>query len=89
MAVTAGLPALPAAAASATSAAAAATWATSLGFVDLDGSTIELDAIHRGDGLAGSGLLDVGYETEAAGTAAISIGDDLRFLDLAETLEGG
>jgi hypothetical protein len=88
---------LPAAATTATTSTIAATTATTatttpaglfLGFVDLDGPSIEVGTVHLGDCLLRRLLIIERYETEPTRTPGVTIGDDLRLRDLAEPCEG-
>jgi hypothetical protein len=57
------------------------------GFIDGQGSTRELGAIHLGDCLVGA-LLRHLYKTESLGTACITVGDDLNRFDSSALFKG-
>src|SRR5207237_884638 len=72
-------------AAATTAAAAAAAAATLLRLVDLDRATVQLFSVHLGQGRHRFLVGAERYESEAARAARLTVGDDLRLVDVSES----
>lgn len=84
--VVVGLPTAIAIAAAAT--ATIVTGASFFGFAHLDGAAIKARLVQAADGGLGAGFVGHGYETEAAGTTGVAIGDDGHVGHFTEFGEG-
>jgi hypothetical protein len=75
----------------ATTAAAAAAAATGaiIGFVDTDGTTIEVFAVHFLDGRLHDTTVVEGDKSKTAGPSGVALGDHLGLGDGSELFKGG